>query len=86
MYKIEFSNLAGKELEKIYKADKKLYSRFILAIESLKTNPFQGKYLKGKLAGDYSLRLGDYRIIYTVYKKTLTIYIIDLGHRKEIYR
>lgn len=86
MYKIEFSNQAAKELEKIYRADKKLYSRLLTAIESLKTNPYQGKRLKGKLAGDYSYRVGDYRIIYTVYKHKLVVYIIDLGHRREIYR
>lgn len=86
MHKIEFSYLAAKLLEKIYKADKKLYSRLITAIEILKTSPYQGKRLKGKLAGDYSLRVSDYRVIYTVCKDKLIVYIIDLGHRKEIYR
>ncbi len=86
MHRIEFSNLAAKELEKIYRIDKKLYSRLIAAIETLKTGPYRGKRLKGKLAGDYSLRVSDYRIIYTLHKNTLVIYIIDLGHRKEIYR
>lgn len=86
MHKIEFSNLAGNELEKIYKTDRKLYSRFITAIKSLRAYPFQGKCLKGKLKGDYSLRVGDYRIIYTIHKAKLIVYIIDLGHRKEIYK
>jgi mRNA interferase RelE/StbE len=86
MHKIEFSNLAGKELEKIYRSDRKLYSRFISAIEPLQADPFQGKSLKGRLKGDYSLRIGVYRIIYTVYKNKLIVYIIDLGHRKEIYK
>ena len=86
MHRIEFSHLAAKELEKIYKIDKKLYSRLIAVIEPLKTNPYQGKSLKGKLSGDYSLHVGDYRVVYTVYKDTLVVYIIDLGHRKEIYR
>ena len=70
MYKIDFSNLAAKELEEIYRIDKKLYSRLVAAIETLETNPYQGKRLKGKLAGDYSLRTGNYRIIYTIYKNT----------------
>ncbi|MEW6097531.1 MAG: type II toxin-antitoxin system RelE/ParE family toxin [bacterium] len=85
-YEIEFSNLASKELEKIYKTDKKLYSRLITTIETLKANPYQGKGLKGDLQGDYSLRVGDYRIIYTIHKHKLIVYIIDLGHRREIYR
>ncbi len=86
MYRIEFSNLAAKELEKIYLADKKLYSRFINAIETLKQSPYRGKCLKGKLSGDYSLRVGNYRVIYTLRENRLIIYIIDLGHRKEIYK
>ncbi|OGX26313.1 MAG: hypothetical protein A3J51_04775 [Omnitrophica WOR_2 bacterium RIFCSPHIGHO2_02_FULL_45_21] len=86
MYKIELSNLAGKELEKIYRSDPKLYSRFITVIESLKIAPLQGKCLKGKLKGDYSFLVGDYRIIYTIHKYRLLVYIIDLGHRGEIYR
>jgi mRNA interferase RelE/StbE len=86
MYKIEFSNLAFSELGKIYNIEKKLYFRLISAIETLRTNPFQGKKLKGKLKGDYALRVGDYRIIYTIHKDKLIVYIIDLGHRKEIYR
>ncbi|MFH0796146.1 MAG: type II toxin-antitoxin system RelE/ParE family toxin [Candidatus Omnitrophota bacterium] len=86
MYKITFSNLAAKELEEIYRIDKKLYSRLVAAIETLEINPYQGKRLKGKLAGDYSLRTGNYRIIYTIYKNTLVVCIIDLGHRKNIYR
>ena len=86
MYRIEFSHLAAKELEKIYTVDKKLYSRFIVVIETLKTKPYQGKRLKGKLAGDFSLRLGNYRIIYTVKEERLIIYIIDLGHRSRIYK
>ena len=86
MFKIEFSHLAARELGKVYNIDRKLYSRFIAVIETLKTNPYQGKRLKGKLAGDYSLRLGNYRIIYMVKEERLIIYIIDLGHRSEIYK
>lgn len=86
MYRIEFSHLAAKELERIYKVERKLYSRLVAVIESLKANPYQGKRLKGRLAGDYSLRIGDYRVIYTIYRDKLVVYIIDFGHRREIYR
>lgn len=86
MYKIEFSNSVFKELAKIYNIEKKLYFRLIASIETLRSNPYQGKKLKGKLKGDYSMRISDFRIIYTIYKNKLIVYIIDLGHRKEIYR
>jgi len=86
VYRIEFSNSAAKELDWIYKKDKKLYGRFCVAIDSLGNDPFQGKKLKGPLGSDYSLRLGDYRIIYTIHKEKLLVQIIDLGHRRDIYR
>ncbi len=42
MYRIEFSQLAFKQLKRIYGIEKKLYFRLIAAIETLKTHPFQG--------------------------------------------
>lgn len=86
MYKIKFTESALTELDKVYRSDRKLYSRLIAAIEPLKNNPYLGKKLMGKLTGDYSLRAGNYRVIYTVRHSALVIYIIDLGHRREIYR
>ena len=85
MYRIEFSNSAAKELVKIHKSDQRLYSRLTAVIESLRSNPYQGKKLKGPLKNDFSQRVGDYRIVYAVYKEKLVVYIIDLGHRKDIY-
>jgi len=86
MFEIEFSHTTARELEKIAKIDRKLYTRLVAAIEVLKTFPYAGKSLKGRLAGSYSLRVGSYRVIYTIQKNRLIIYIIDVGQRKEIYR
>jgi len=86
MYKIELSRTVNKSIEDIYRSDRKLCARILTAIESLAEDPFIGKKLKGPLKGDYSLRVGSYRIIYSVYKEKLIICIIDLGHRKGIYK
>ena len=34
----------------------------------------------------YRIRIGDYRVIYEVQNKILTVFIIEIGHRKDIYR
>ncbi len=34
----------------------------------------------------YRIRVGDYRIIYTIQDKILLVTVIDAGHRREIYR
>jgi mRNA interferase RelE/StbE len=42
--------------------------------------------LKSKLSGFYKLRIGDWRAIYEISKKTKTIYVHKIGHRKDIYK
>ena len=86
MYKVEVSNSAGKELAKIRAIDFKFFTRLSVVIDSLARDPYQGKKLKGQFHNDFSVRVGDYRIVYTIYKDKLIVYIIDVGHRKDIYR
>ena len=46
----------------------------------------KGKALTGKLSGLWRYRVSDYRIICKVEGKTITILVLDIGHRKEIYK
>jgi mRNA interferase RelE/StbE len=41
-----------------------------------------------KLTGEnaYRARVGDYRIIYTIHDDRLIVLVIDVGHRRDIYR
>ena len=48
--------------------------------------PYSGNPLKGDKTGCYSLRCGDYRIIYERYPQRQTAHIIRVGDRKDIYR
>ena len=34
----------------------------------------------------YRIRVGDYRIIYAIYDDRLLVLVIDVGHRREVYR
>ena len=40
--------------------------------------------LSGEFKGMYKLRVGDWRVIYTIESKTVTI--LAVGHRREIYK
>ena len=60
--------------------------RLTKTIDSLIVNPFQGKPLTGNKKGCYSLREGDYRIIYEAYPTQCIVHIIRVGHRREVYR
>jgi mRNA interferase RelE/StbE len=46
-----------------------------------------GEALKGPELGKYwKYRVGDYRIICQIREKEITILVVRVGHRKEIYR
>lgn len=60
--------------------------RVIEAIDQLKTNPAAGGVLKGEYSGLRRIRIGSYRIIYEVHDEQLTVLVIRIGHRREVYR
>jgi mRNA interferase RelE/StbE len=83
LYKIRWKNSAIKELKKL---SKDAISRIIKAVEKLSETPYPDGVRK--LVGSehtYRIRVGDYRIIYTLLGSDLVIEIIRVGHRKDIY-
>lgn len=85
-YKIVVDPIAFKDLINLKKSDKTLSQRVVNLINGLSLEPSSGKPLKGDKKGCYSLRCGDWRIIYEIYRSKETIHIIRIGHRKDIYR
>lgn len=83
-YRIEWKESARKEIKKI---GRKTISKIIRNIEALAENPcpIGSRKLHGT-EHTYRLRIGVYRIIYSVYSDILTIEIIKIGHRKDVYR
>lgn len=84
IYQIEFTTRAIKNLKRI---DKKYQVLIIEKLETLRENPKNAsniKALKGSF-GFYRLRVANYRIIYELKTAELTILIIDINHRKNIY-
>ena len=84
MYQLNLLESPKRFLKKI--KDKKLLLKLVKAIESLKYNPLpsNSKKLKGDLG--YRVRIGDYRVLYTVDKVVHIVEIYKIGHRKNIYR
>jgi mRNA interferase RelE/StbE len=83
-YKIEWKRSAIKELKK---TPKEKISRVVKAVEQLAIDPFPAGVRK--LTGSehtYRIRVGDYRVIYSVYEDRLLIEIVRVGHRKDVYR
>ena len=86
MYNIVLLPDPKKFYKKLFISNKELFRRIDNELEALKSNPFLGKPLKDKLKGKYSLRVGVYRIIYSIEKRKLNIYVLEIGHRREVYR
>ena len=61
-----------------------LKERIANALLEIAREPQTGKPLKGDLKGNYSYRVGDWRVIYSI-EKTF-VYIKDIRHRREVYR
>lgn len=82
MYQIIYSNDAEKFLRK---CSKSLKGRIIITIERCRIRPYA--YVK-KLIGmpRFSLRIGDYRAILRINNGNLIILVVEVGHRKKVYK
>ena len=85
MYKVRLTKRAAK----FYKsADAALARRLARAFAVLESTPRQHpniKALKGKLAGQYRYRVGDYRIVYRIQDEEIEVIILLVAHRGEVY-
>lgn len=82
-FSIKIKASAAKSLSRIPKAER---SRLIQAIDRLRREPLAGGTLKGELSGLRRLRVGDYRIVYEVLHEQVTVLVVRIGHRREVYR
>lgn len=82
-YEILFKESVYKDFRKIPKDD---LQKILSKIEKLGVDPRPSG--SEKLTGQdlYRVRQGSYRILYTIQDKQLTIWVIKVGHRKDIYR
>ena len=83
-YKVLIKPSAVKELESISrKADRR---RIVERISALADNPRPPGSQKISGNDRYRLRQGPYRIIYSIEDNALVVYVVKVGHRKEVYR
>lgn len=60
--------------------------RIVTAISRLTTDPRPSGAKKLSGLKYYRIRVGDYRVIYDIHDGKLTILVVEVGHRREIYR
>ncbi len=82
-YKLFFKRSVKKDLLAIPTKDLK---RILKKIESLGNNPRPAGCEKLSGQEKYRLRQGTYRIIYSIQDFELTVWVVKVGHRKDVYR
>ena len=71
MYRLILSKKVERFLAKTQESDQRLFDQFIHALNKISENPYAVKKLVGNLAGYYSYRVSDYRIIFEIEKGVL---------------
>ena len=83
-YKIEVSLTAEKQLRKLSQKDQISVLKRIQELSG-EPRPNHSRKLRGQ-NNIYRVRVGNYRILYSIEDKHLTIIILKVGHRRDVYR
>lgn len=83
IYEIEFSKSVLKALKKISTQDQ---VRILRSVQNLKHNPRKGSVRSMVGSTAWRLRVGEYRVIYDINDSTLSILVLKVGHRREVYK
>lgn len=83
LYKIFFKASVEKDLRSIPKKD---LQKIILKIGSLAENPRPEGSEKLTGLARYRIRQGRYRVVYSIQDNILTVWVVKVGQRKDIYR
>jgi mRNA interferase RelE/StbE len=82
-YRVYFRVSVKKDLIAIPKSDLK---KILQRIKTLSENPRPSGCEKLTGQERYRIRQGRYRIVYSIQDRELTVWIVKVGHRKDIYR
>lgn len=86
-YKVEFSEQGKRDLKKLDIIIQKIILKWIKKNLLECENPrIHGKALIGNLKGYWRYRVGNYRILCDIQDEKITILVLEVGHRKEIYK
>jgi len=84
--KANYSLVPTKEfLKSLEKLDRQTNQRIIRSIEDIALKPFLGKPLRGELQGIYSLRVGEYRVLYSINTRKRELIVHVAKHRSKVY-
>jgi len=83
VYSIFFKDSVRKDLDAIPKGD---LQRIMERIGNLADDPRPAGSEKLSSQDKYRVRQGNYRIVYSIQDTELTVWVVKIGHRREVYR
>ena len=84
-WKVKFTEISKHDFDKLEKPFKKTIKNKLKWLQN-NFDKIPHLPLRGKLKGLFKLRVGDYRIIYEIDWNQKIIYVLAIGHRKDIYK
>ncbi len=72
--------------KQLARIDELITTRIEAALLDLQKNPRPAGSKKLKSRDGWRIRIGDYRVIYEIHDRILQIIVIQIGHRREVYR
>ncbi len=82
-YQVILQRPAEKELNAL---EVSVHKRIVMRLLALEENPRPSGVKKLQGQESYRLRVGDYRVLYTIDDKTKKVFAMAVGHRREVYR
>lgn len=84
-YTVLIARPAEKQLATLSRADKRTYLQIVEAIERLAHDPRPPLVKKLQVSGDWRIRVGHYRVIYTIDDAEVTVSVIRVASRQGAY-
>lgn len=85
VWSIEFDARAEKELRKLNRQDAARIFKLLDEVAELEDPRSRGHSLVGQLSGLWRYRAGDWRVICNIEDERVTVLVLKIGHRREVY-
>lgn len=86
-YKVVFTERALKQFKKLDRQRFIIITNWIAKnLENCENPRLFGKALSANKAGQWRYRIGDYRLITRIEDEVITVFILEVGHRRSVYQ
>ena len=84
---LEITRTAEKQITRLHRPAQQAIVNFLRERLSATENPRQwGRPLQGEKRGLWRYRVGDYRLVCDIKDTQITVMVLQVGHRKDVYR